>query len=176
MKTILLVNQLISIMEENCLHDTDNGYINPKYPSGYMDRLDDGIRLGSRGDVITKSHDRYALGKIIFNMYDLVHPDINAYDSIVNPQPQTEEQKRLNDLIAHLQNLREAFYTVLKGDYEALPLGPCKLLEDYLNLAQANKFKFQMTEDFKKSLTKCNLYQNQGSRIHSEGATGSPKK
>ena len=87
--------------------DAGNGYLNPKYPSGYVHHLEDGLRLGRPDEAITISHDWYALGFIIFDLYDLDHPKI-AYEYLMTEtdQPLTDEQKLLRDQRSRLIDLR----------------------------------------------------------------------
>ncbi|KAG7357994.1 hypothetical protein IV203_014581 [Nitzschia inconspicua] len=59
--------------KEGWLIDFDfGGKINMQtYPKGYNRNLDDGRRLGYEGDIITKYHDWFALGKLMFSIHYL---------------------------------------------------------------------------------------------------------
>ena len=46
-----------------------------KYPPGYRRNLDDGTRIGREGNLILKSEDWFALGQLIFSLYELIPPD-----------------------------------------------------------------------------------------------------
>ena len=168
----------------------------PKYPNGYVHRLDDGLRLGRPGAKITKSHDWYALGKIIFNMHDLFHPKITSKNQPDNVEI-TEESHYWYALGKIIFNMRDLFYpneqkcfkavkerlrdmqedfTNMDGDYEALQNGPNEFLRDYLELAKVNGFELKLTKEFRECLEECNLLPQSGPRIDSKGATGSLEK
>lgn len=77
----------------------------PMYPLGYVRNLPDGRRLGEGGQLITKMHDWYALGRVIFFSYDLLPPSqfvtpqsaslLNTYVHLskVFPGPNNEEME-----------------------------------------------------------------------------------
>ena len=146
----------------------------PKYPSGYALSLDDGLRLGSSGAEITASHDWYALGYIIFDLYELVHEDYDADDIIVRRRLLTPNEQIIRDQKAHLTDMRNHFTTKC-GNYSTLSKPPHEFLKEYLELANANNFLLALTEKFRKSLSDCKMLGN-NARINSKGATGSPPK
>ena len=149
----------------------------PKYPSGYVDELGDGTRLGKSGADITTSHDWYALGFIILNLYDLEHEDFDPVKLVINDQPLTDVEKSTMDCKALLSNYRDVF-NEMNGDYAQIQNDPGKYLKKYLDVAKENKFKLDLSDTFRNSLRKCNMLEDGKpiSRIDSKGATGSPKK
>ena len=142
----------------------------PKYPSGYVHRLKDGLRLGRPGAKITKSHDWYALGKIIFKMHDLFHPKITSKNQPDNVEIIEEshywydEQKRCKAVKECLRDMQE-YFTDMDGNYEALQNGPDNFLRDYLKLAKVNGFELKLTKEFSECLEECNLLPQPGPLI-----------
>ena len=168
----ILTNETI---EDNALSENDNGYQNPKYPSGYVDQLEDGSRLGRPGEAITAFHDWFALGRIIFGLYNLRHPKIVSTKIFVENEPLSEEQKQILEQETRL-SYREKAFSEMQGDYTSLNNDPGKVLERYLILAQKNGFQLVPTYEFNRSLQKCNMLKSGDPRIDSKGATGSPPK
>jgi serine/threonine protein kinase len=163
-----------------------HGYLNPKYPRGYVDELNDGSRLGLSGNDITESHDWYALGKIIFELHKVVHPKLVTKNIVLGNQALTDEQRLIKEQKTHLADLQETF-TDMKGDYAELSnpdlqwdyhelSAPGNFLKSYLSYAKECEFELVPTEGFEKYLRKCNMLESNKPRVDSKGATGSPSK
>ena len=154
---------------------TDNGYINPVYPSGYRHHLEDGFRLDLPGGQITESPDWYALSTIIFDLYKLTHEDFDEEDIINNERELTPKEQMISDQKSRLESM-QAVFTAKAGDYRTLKKSPSKFFEEYLKLATNIGFELKLTLKFSDSLKKCNFLPHPGPRIDSKGATGSPPK
>ena len=157
------------------------GYLKPKYPSGYVHNLDDGFRLGRAGDAITKSHDWYAVGHIIFVLHELVHPEYDVINICLSKLPFNDEQRRIEENETRLSRLQKMFSAV-NGDYSKLlnQSGELQQPADFLReyLLEAKKYEFQLvpTKQFETVLQDCNMYKSEKPRNDSKGATGSPQK
>jgi serine/threonine protein kinase len=132
----------------------------PKYPIGYTKDLSDGFRLGKDGESITRDHDWYALGQIIFvKCYCLDLPDnVSVTDA-----------------------LQVLLFVDFPKKFEAmnaaqLQIGAATLLRDYLHTAATHGFELKLTASFLESLNDCHLLALNSSHDDSKGATGSPPK
>jgi serine/threonine protein kinase len=141
----------------------------PNYPSRYVDDLPDGLRLGEPGKSITRDHDWYALGQIIFGKcYGLNHANIGGV-------PVTVKDSLLVDLPKK--------FKAAKGDYSKFEEGAATFLRDYLCIATKHGFELDLAESFSKSLERNgwlpqspNNSAQKRQQNDSKGATGSPPK
>ena len=135
------------------------GYLNPKYPSGYEDRLEDGLRLGRHDGDIIMSHDWFALGYIIFDLHKLTHPNIDwSIRALRRQVPET--QKLDEEEFSRLLCFRWYFEILPWDDPEKLyseekDLGA--FLKEYLHLAQMNGFHLAPTKAYETCLQDCNM-------------------
>ena len=117
----------------------------PKYPSGYVQDLSDGFRLGEPGKSITFEHDWYALGQVIFvKCFTLSHPDPASVSDKVRLGLQIDLPRE---------------FLKFKDDYSLLQGGAVTFLRDYLRNATEHGFEFEFVDSFNKSLQDCNLIQ-----------------
>lgn len=128
----------------------------PKYPSGYVQDLSDGFRMGKPNERITFEHDWYALGEIIFNLYSLRNKNTTSVSELWVMQ---------ND------------FCDLMSDGTLSHRAAAERLRAYLSLATEDGFYLKLKYSFRRSLEECNLLQQRNSpRTDSKGATGSPPK
>ena len=152
----------------------------PKYPSGYVDHLFDGLRPGRPGEDITFEDDWRALGSVILGLYNLVFPATIPEGktwidfSLVQTQLYCMQDAFLkwNDKDS-LVLMQDAF-TDVGEDFTIIPSEkPGPFLRKYLDLAQNNGFVLAATQNFEGDLSYCNMSKGR-ERIDSKGATGSP--
>ena len=153
----------------------------PKYPSGYVYRLDDGFRPGLPGEDITFEHDWLALGSVILELYNLVEPatipEGKTYTEIAMRSSQLSRMRDAflkwndKDSLVLMQNA----FSAVGEDCTIIPSEkPGPFLRLYLDLAQKNEFLLEPTRNFKGDMKDCNMIKGR-ERIDSNGATGSPK-
>ena len=153
---------------ENTTGNVDK--INPKYPKGYVGRLDDGLRQGVAGNIITYDDDWFALGKVIFTCHELLHSNSDKASWTENFRNVRSDLKI---------DFPEEFESK-NGNYASLDGGPAKFLRDYLQLASKHDFYFIPEYRFMMSLDECHGFgdklRNDLKGDDSKGATGSPQK
>jgi serine/threonine protein kinase len=153
----------------------------PKYPSGYVDQLNDGVRPGRPGGDITFEDDWRALGSVILELYALIPgPTRDDNDEAVQMKRERQlfrmrEAFLFRDEFSFVDRMREAF-TALGEECEYSPNNPGPFLQKYLNLAQDNGFVMRRTTDFEGDLRDNNMMESGDPRNDSKGATGSPPR
>jgi hypothetical protein len=149
---------------------------NPKYPSGYVDDLTDGVRPGRPGGDITFEDDWRALGSVILELYTLVpgstHEGKTKMEIPLNRMRDAFVQWKDNFFLGLMQNT----FAAVDEECTIIPSeNPGPFLRAYLKLAQDNEFVLKPTGNFKRDLEKCNMRKCHDPRKGSKGATGSPK-
>jgi hypothetical protein len=144
----------------------------PKYPSGYVYRLGDGVRPGRPGGDITFEDDWRALGSVILELYTLVPGSTHEGKTKMEiPLNRMRDAFRKWTSKRHEELMREAFVAV-GNSYIIIPSEkPGPFLRAYLELAQENGFVLEPTGNFEGDMVDCNLMNGRDSK----GATGSPK-
>ena len=159
----------------------ENANVYPRYPSGYVLNLDDGLREGHPGEDITFEHDWRALGSVILELYSLAQGSI-ATDAhqIELKFKQRNQLDRMRDAFLNwdkslfIERMQQAFL-LLGEECTIFPSeNPCSFLREYLILAQRNKFELRANKKFQRNLEECNMLKSGKPRIDSKGATGSP--
>jgi hypothetical protein len=153
----------------------------PKYPSGFVDHLFDGLRPGRPGEDITFEDDWRALGSVILGLYTLVpgstHKDKHQKEVRKNREIQLIRMRdaylKWND-DSYINRMQDAFTDVGK-EFTIIPSEkPGPFLRAYINLAQKHNFFLRPTMSFQADLKYCNMSKSR-KRIDSNGAAGSPK-
>jgi hypothetical protein len=164
-----------------------------KYPQGYKPGMSDGDRLGRAGAPITKSHDVYALTKVIFGFHHFYPARVRAEPAAnelsnedVPDEKDSEAEALLLRLESRLLELRK--FGEPKKDFERLSE---EEVEERISshwaglknfLAETQQWAVEPTSSLMDELEEHGLFEAPGdgesshSRQGTGGATGSPPK